>query len=174
MSKLVSDRLPERITRAFDGQDLESKIGPAHLLVTTDQDGTPRPCMLSAGEVLATGDDRLRLILWTGSTTCRNLARGGPVQAGTVRDPGPRGRVRPARGDAGDRRHHLRDRRPRPGQGDRRLAAAAGRAQGVACGPGARAGCSPQRRTRSTSIPKWSRTRPTVWSTISSSDRGRA
>jgi hypothetical protein len=79
MSKVVGDRLPEQITRAFDGQDLESKIGPAHLLVTTDEDGTPRPCMLSAGEVLATGDDRLRLILWSGSTTCRNLAGGGPV-----------------------------------------------------------------------------------------------
>ena len=79
MSKVVSDRLPEQITRAFDGQDLESKIGPAHLLVTADEDGTPRPCMLSAGEVLATGHDRLRLILWSGSTTCRNLARGGPV-----------------------------------------------------------------------------------------------
>jgi len=35
--------------------------------------------MLSAGEVLATADDRLRVILWTGSTTCRNLARGGTV-----------------------------------------------------------------------------------------------
>jgi hypothetical protein len=79
MSKVVSERLPERIVRAFDGQDLESKIGPAHLLVTIDDDGIPRPCMLSAGEVLATGDDRLRVILWTGSTTCRNLARGGPV-----------------------------------------------------------------------------------------------
>ncbi len=79
MSKVVGERLPEEITRAFDGRDLESKIGPAHLLVTTDDDGTPRPCMLSAGEVLATGDDRLRLILWAGSATSRNLARGGPV-----------------------------------------------------------------------------------------------
>lgn len=79
MSKVVGERLPERVVRAFDGRDLESKIGPAHLLVTTDEDGTPRPCMLSAGEVLATGDDRLRVILWAGSATCRNLARGGPV-----------------------------------------------------------------------------------------------
>jgi hypothetical protein len=79
MSKVISDRLPEEITSAFDGRDLESKIGPAHLLVTVDEDGTPRPCMLSAGEVLATADDRLRVILWTGSTTCRNLARGGAV-----------------------------------------------------------------------------------------------
>jgi hypothetical protein len=79
MSKVISERLPEQMIRAFDGRDLGSKIGPAHLLVTTDEDGTPRPCMLSAGEVLATGDDRLRVLLWTGSTTCRNLARGGPV-----------------------------------------------------------------------------------------------
>ena len=77
MSKVIGDRLPEEIRRAFDGGDLESKIGPAHLLVTVDPDGTPRSCMLSAGEVLATGDDRLRLILWPGSRTSRNLARGG-------------------------------------------------------------------------------------------------
>jgi hypothetical protein len=91
MSKVIGDRLPDEITRAFDGRDLGSKIGPAHLLVTTDEDGMPRPCMRSAGEVLATGDDRLRLILWTGSTTCRNLARGGCDTVATAAIPFPRG-----------------------------------------------------------------------------------
>jgi hypothetical protein len=79
MAKVLGDRLPETVLRAFDGNDLEAKLGPAHLLVTVDPDGSPRPCMLSAGELLATDDRRLRVLLWAGTGTCRNLAAGGPV-----------------------------------------------------------------------------------------------
>ena len=79
MAKLLGDRLPETVLRAFDGHDLEAKVGPAHLLVTVDPDGTPRPCMLSAGELLAADDRRLRVLLWAGTGTSRNLAGGGPV-----------------------------------------------------------------------------------------------
>ena len=79
MAKSLGDRLPETVLRAFDGQDLEAKVGPAHLLVTVDPDGSPRPCMLSAGELLAAGDRRLRVLLWAGTGTARNLAGGGPV-----------------------------------------------------------------------------------------------
>lgn len=79
MAKSLGDRLPETVLRAFDGQDLEDKVGPAHLLVTVDPDGSPRPCMLSAGEFLAADDRRLRVLLWAGTGTCRNLAGGGPV-----------------------------------------------------------------------------------------------
>lgn len=77
MAEPVGERLPAQVLRTFDGSDLEAKIGPAHLLVTVDDDGTPRPCMLSAGEVLAPAGDRLRVILWAGSQTSHNLARGG-------------------------------------------------------------------------------------------------
>jgi hypothetical protein len=77
MAEPLGERLPAQVLRMFDGNDLEAKIGPAHLLVTVDADGTPRPCMLSAGEVLAPAGDRLRVILWAGSQTSRNLARGG-------------------------------------------------------------------------------------------------
>ncbi len=76
MSEPIGDRLPKEILRAFDGEDLERKVGPAALLITTDEDGTPRPCMLSAGEVLAPDDRRLRVALWPGTRTARNLARG--------------------------------------------------------------------------------------------------
>ncbi|HXF74207.1 MAG TPA: hypothetical protein VNO79_16575 [Actinomycetota bacterium] len=89
MSRAVGDRLPREVLEAFDGRDLERKVGPAYLLVTTDEDGTPRPCMLSAGEVLAPDDRRLRVALWAGTRTARNLARGSPallcfVAPGTV------------------------------------------------------------------------------------------
>ncbi len=89
MSRTVGERLPPEVLEAFDGRDLERKIGPAYLLVTADQDGTPRPCMLSAGEILAPDDRRLRVALWAGTRTARNLARGSPallcfVTPGTV------------------------------------------------------------------------------------------
>lgn len=79
MSKLVGDRLPRAIVDAFDGRELDRKVGPAYLLVTPDSDGSPRPCMLSAGEILAVDDRTLRVALWPGSQTSQNLSRGIPV-----------------------------------------------------------------------------------------------
>ena len=89
MSKLVGDAIPEELLAELDGERLEDKVGPAYLLVTSDEDGTPRPCMLSAGEVLASDERTLRFALWPGGRTCANLARGGPalfchVAPGTV------------------------------------------------------------------------------------------
>jgi len=77
MSKEIGDRLPAEILEALDGEGLEEKIGPAHMLLTADEDGTPRPCMLSAGELLAVDDRRLRVALWPRTRTAENLARGG-------------------------------------------------------------------------------------------------
>jgi hypothetical protein len=79
MSRLLGDHLPEAVVEAFDGRHLERKVGPAFLLVSPDPEGTPRPCMLSAGEVLAPDDRRLRVALWPGSRTSENLAREVPV-----------------------------------------------------------------------------------------------
>lgn len=75
MTKLIGDRLPQDVVRAFNGEELASKVGPAYILLTSDADGTPRPCMLSAGEILATDDRHLRLGLWMGTRTSQNLAR---------------------------------------------------------------------------------------------------
>lgn len=77
MAKQIGDRLPAEILEAFDGQRLDEKIGPAHFLLTADEDGTPRPCMLSAGELLAVDERRLRVALWPRTHTAANLARGG-------------------------------------------------------------------------------------------------
>lgn len=75
MSRLLGDTIPDGLLSELDGEGLEGKIGPAYLLVTSDEDGTPRPCMLSAGEVLAVDERRLRFALWTGSRTAGNLTR---------------------------------------------------------------------------------------------------
>jgi hypothetical protein len=77
MAKLIGSRLPDEILRTFDGEHLQDKVGPAYLLVTVDDDGTPRPCMLSAGEVLAVDDRHIRVALWPGTSTSKNLAGGG-------------------------------------------------------------------------------------------------
>ncbi|HEX9121754.1 MAG TPA: hypothetical protein VF984_00105 [Actinomycetota bacterium] len=79
MTRPVGDRLPPEILAAFDGSDLEGKIGPAYLLVSADPDGAPRPCMLSAGEILARDDRHLRVGLWPGTHTSENLARGAQI-----------------------------------------------------------------------------------------------
>jgi|SRR5579863_8500010 hypothetical protein len=78
MSTEIGDRLPESVVLAFDGERLREKIGLGYLLVTADPDGTPRPCMLSCGEVLAVDDRRLRMALWAGTHSSANLSRGAP------------------------------------------------------------------------------------------------
>lgn len=79
MSKHLGNKLPQEILTAFDGEDIASKIGRAYFLVTNDEDGTPRPCMLSAGEILAPDERHLRVALWAGTNTSKNLARGDRV-----------------------------------------------------------------------------------------------
>lgn len=77
MSRLLGDTLPDDLVAALDGTGLAGKVGPAYLLMTSDEDGTPRPCLLSAGELLAVDGRRVRLAVWRGSRTSANLARGG-------------------------------------------------------------------------------------------------
>ena len=89
MSKPIGNTLPEDVVAALDGSDLERKIGPAHFLLTGDEDGAPRPCMLSAGEILALDGRTLRFALWPGTRTSANLERGAAavfcyVAPGTV------------------------------------------------------------------------------------------
>jgi hypothetical protein len=76
MSRLLGDTLPDALVGALDGTGLAGKVGQAYLLVTSDEDGTPRPCMLSAGELLALDGRQVRVALWAGSRTSANLARG--------------------------------------------------------------------------------------------------
>jgi hypothetical protein len=102
MATLIGDTLPRELLDAFDGRDLAAKVGPAHLLLTGDEDGTPRPCMLSAGEILAVDARRLRFALWPGTQTVANLEQGRPaifcyVAPGTVLY--VRGPVQPLPGD---------------------------------------------------------------------------
>jgi flavin reductase (DIM6/NTAB) family NADH-FMN oxidoreductase RutF len=76
MSKHLGDRLPAEFMAALDGRDLERKYGETYVVLTADPDGVPRPCMLSAGELLAPDDRTVRIALWPNGRTGANLRRG--------------------------------------------------------------------------------------------------
>jgi hypothetical protein len=78
MSKYVADALPEQVARALqlEGERTDGQCFP---LVTVDQDGAPRPCLLSVGELLVVDDRRIRAVVWPDSRTTANLDRGGTV-----------------------------------------------------------------------------------------------
>jgi hypothetical protein len=76
MAERIGDRLPADLVRTFDGTSPERQLGVAYPLVTVDEAGTPRFSMLSAGELLATGDRTIRIAMWPGTRTGGNLASG--------------------------------------------------------------------------------------------------
>lgn len=61
----------------FYGTAPESGTGVSALLATGDEAGWPHIAYLSCGEVLALPPDRVRLLLWPGSSTARNIAASG-------------------------------------------------------------------------------------------------
>lgn len=80
----TDDQIPEHLVRALDDDVLDDPDQAAFLLVSTDDDGAPRVAMVSAGELLVHGARTLRLALWPGTHTARNLLRGGAVLLGAV------------------------------------------------------------------------------------------
>lgn len=77
MSKIRERALRADVVRLLDGTDLGDKVGVTVELVTTTDQGVPHAALLSVGEVLALGQDRLRLALWGSSETTANLRRDG-------------------------------------------------------------------------------------------------
>lgn len=84
MADLLGDRLPDELVHALDDETLTAPEQPAFLLVTTDEDGAPRICMVSAGELLVRDERTLRVALWRGTRTAHNLGRGGTALLGAV------------------------------------------------------------------------------------------
>src|SRR5262245_53691957 len=76
MAEHIGDRLPADLVRMFDGAGLDVHVGVAYPLVTVDEAGTPRFSMLSAGELLATGNRTIRIAMWPGTRTGGNLESG--------------------------------------------------------------------------------------------------
>jgi hypothetical protein len=76
--------LPDELVRALGEEMLDHPDQAAYLLVTTDEDGAPRISMVSVGELLVRDERTLRLALWPGTRTARNLGRGGGALLGAV------------------------------------------------------------------------------------------
>jgi hypothetical protein len=79
VSTRIGSVLPAEIQAEFDGRELGSKSSCGYFAVTVDADGSPRPCMLSVGEILVVDEHTIRLAVWPDSSTAANLRRGGRV-----------------------------------------------------------------------------------------------
>jgi hypothetical protein len=77
MPRSLGSALPADLAAALDGRRLADRVGDTYLLLTTSEAGWPHVAMLSAGEVLATGEAELRLGLWPGTRSAENLGRSG-------------------------------------------------------------------------------------------------
>jgi hypothetical protein len=84
MAEPLGDRLPGELVRALDDEAPAAPEQPAFLLVTTDEDGAPRIGMVGPGELLVRDERTLRVALWRGTRTARNLGRGGTALLGAV------------------------------------------------------------------------------------------
>ncbi|GAA4614625.1 hypothetical protein GCM10023195_63910 [Actinoallomurus liliacearum] len=84
MAESLGNRLPDELVQALGDEALVAPDQPAFLLITTDPDGAPRICMLSVGELFVRDERTLRVALWRGTRTARNLGRGGTVLLGAV------------------------------------------------------------------------------------------
>ena len=70
---------PPAVAAWLDGTDLDSKVGTAVGVVTTDADGWPHPAQLSAGEILLSQEGALRFAVHPQSSLADNLRRDGRV-----------------------------------------------------------------------------------------------
>lgn len=75
MSRIEGAELNPDLLALLDGTDLDSKVGETVLLLTVSDSGWPHLAMLSAGELLATRPDEVRIALWKGTTSGNNLRR---------------------------------------------------------------------------------------------------
>lgn len=75
MARSIGNVLPDHLLDLLDGRDLAAREGVTLLLLTATADGWPHVAMLSVGEVVAVGPNRLRAALWLRSTATQNLAR---------------------------------------------------------------------------------------------------
>lgn len=86
MSRRLDRLVPPALRELLDSDDLAAAEGFTMLLVTVTGDGWPHIAMVSVGEVVATGDESLRLALWPGSTATRNVTPSGNATVAAVVD----------------------------------------------------------------------------------------
>jgi hypothetical protein len=75
MSRSAGDQLPASIRASLDGGRLEERVGLTILALTADEASWPSAALLSVGEMVAPTPSTVRLALWPGTQTTRNLTR---------------------------------------------------------------------------------------------------
>ena len=86
MSRRLDPVVPPALRELLDSDDVAAAEGFTMLLVTVTAEGWPHLAMISVGEVVASGDDSLRLALWPGSTATRNVTPSGNATLAAVVD----------------------------------------------------------------------------------------
>jgi hypothetical protein len=89
VTKHIGSALPDDVQRALNGDGLSPMGTTASITVTSDPDGMARICMLGAGEILAIGERRVRLALWSTSRSLDNLRRGSELVLCVIVPPAP-------------------------------------------------------------------------------------
>jgi hypothetical protein len=79
--------LPPAVSRFLDGADLLAKT-QALRLATVDETGWPRAALLSAGDMLALPGGIIRFVIFTESSTAKNLLRDGRLTIALALDGG--------------------------------------------------------------------------------------
>lgn len=77
MSRVEKSDLPANVRSLLNGARLEEKVGDTILLITVSETGWPHLAMLSVGEMLAVSPTKIRIALWQGTASGKNLARDG-------------------------------------------------------------------------------------------------
>jgi hypothetical protein len=75
--RMPASEIPPGILSFLDGDNLSSKPLQALRLSTVDAEGWPHAALLSAGDVLALPDGRMRFAIFPDSGTAANLVRDG-------------------------------------------------------------------------------------------------
>lgn len=86
MARSIGNEIPETLRPLFSGEDLAAKEGLTFLLLTAAEGGWPHSCMLSVGEVVATGPRELQVALWPDTNPTRNLDANGRATLALVHD----------------------------------------------------------------------------------------
>jgi hypothetical protein len=84
---LSANDIPTGVLNYLNGEDLLSKT-QALRFSTIDPDGWPKAALLSAGDVVALPNGRIRFAIFAGSGTAANLARDGRLTLSMALDGG--------------------------------------------------------------------------------------
>jgi hypothetical protein len=86
MTRIIGNDIPEALRPLVAGEDVSQYEGVTILLLVTTPEGWPHMAMLSAGEVVALDNRRLRLGLWANSKATVSLSPRGQATLACIHE----------------------------------------------------------------------------------------